>query len=187
MVAKGTTQEDRDEAAAEKAKAAAEKTAEKGRDPDDPAGKPGNTGNAATMSGGIRTEPTEAEDEEAKQQAADAAATSDAMLGEGSYRKASQAEAQAIRDGASMLGKEAVVVQNDQGDPVVARRGMSPATRKASATNPDLMRNDTVAEIPPEPPKAVAKGDTLKKGAKGEEIKHSVPMHGTGGGVAPQG
>lgn len=188
MAAKGTTQEERDEAAANKAEAAAEKTREVGRDPDDPASKPGNTGNSPTLGGGVKTMPTEEEDEAAKQQAADAAATSDAMLGEGSYRKAAQAESQAIRDGASVLGKEAVVVQADDGTPTTARRGMSLVNHRASATNPDLMANDATAEIPPEPPKPTT-GKRKTRGSDDdgsdddEKAPRVVPMHGTGGGA----
>lgn len=163
-----------------------------GKDPMDPANQPGNTGNAATMTAGIKTEPTEAEDEEAKAQAKAAGETADELLGEGSYRKASKVEADAIRDGASLLGKEAVVVTDEQGHGVVARRGMTGNPSRASATNPALMANNAVASAaePPEPPKPVKPAGKKTDAKTGKDILEPVlvtDLHGTSGGVAPSG
>ena len=119
----------------------------------DPASQPGSLGKSATLSGGAKKMPTPEEDEEAKARAEDIQRDVDDKLDAGSYRGAARVEAQAIADGVSLLGKEAVVVQDDRGNPVTAVRGI-PATALpsfASATNPNLMQNEVLSDGTPNP------------------------------------
>lgn len=168
MAAKGTTKSgkyDDDEDVLDK---------NKDIDPADPASQPGNTGNSPSVGPGVKTRPTPEEDEEAKERAKQTNEDINEQLGSG-YRGAAQIEAKAIAEGDSLLGKEAVVVQDDRGHPKVAVRGMpETATQNASATNPALAANDAV------PPPPVDEPSTAEKAKLEKDGKVVVPLHGTG-------
>lgn len=83
-----------------------------------------------------------AEDAEAAKAAKASAALAEQARNEGNNALAADIEQQANRDGLSVLGKNAVIVQDAHGNPVVARRGEPVTTRSASATDPALMANE---------------------------------------------
>jgi len=177
-MARGTSWDENEEDKKAKAeKAEADKKAGKTKDqvdPLDPAADPGNTGNSPKLGPGVKKTPTPAEDEEAKEKAKSVNDEINEALSSG-YRKAAQLEGEALREGVSTLGKEAIVVQDDDGNPVVGRRGMSsvPGTG-ASATNPALAANDAI------PAPAAGPADQAELDKLAEEGKTVVPLHGTG-------
>lgn len=183
MAAKGTTyKHDDDEDQVKMSKA---DKATLIHDPMDPANQPGSTGNAGAPSAGIKRMPSSEEDDAAKEQAAKASLTADDLLGEGSYRKAAQVEAKAITEGASVLGKEAVVTQNDQGTPVVSRRGLDPEAHKASATNPALVANNAVPLAGASTDEVTKVQDEADAAAEDKDHKGPIPaavtdLHGKG-------
>lgn len=188
MAAKGTTKHADDDKLTDTEKAAAaSKASTRQSDPLDPGNEAGNRGNSATIGPGVKSTPTPEEDEEAKARAKQAAETAEIAAGEGSYRQATKVESDAIARGDSVLGKEVVGVQNDQGVMQTARRGM-PATEPnlSSATNPALVGNRAVIADTPEAKEAEA--DHKERVAKDEDLERApdpgptvvTDLHGKG-------
>lgn len=122
----------------------------------------------AEAAAGQSHEPTKAENEKAMNRAEELGDEFNKAKSEGNFEAGYQAHEKAMREGASVLGKDKVVVQGPNGQPMTATRGLGDQPEQSSATNAALMANDVKADGKPNP--AYPKGEARMHGGTGARV-----------------